>query len=737
MHGSIRIGTKIETKKFDEQIKYLDKQIKEKEEENIEIKAFLENNNFNSLKKELSDLEKEIDSLNNKKINLDSKQNLTNSEIKELNFTIDTIREREREIERLKKAINSLPQKYELQIKNNIDIEKMKNQVVDLSKKAKNANVNLNKMNVQNLSENFNKNFTSAKKLIGTLISIRGMYSLLSKASQSYLATDEKTTKSMQSNWIGLGAILEPAIKMVSELLRKATTSILYFMSCLTGTNYIAKANNAIIKANTKEIEKNTKAKKENQTYSFDEMDIIQSQDNSSSSSNNNELMPLFSLSDIGSGAKRSIEEIAKALKPVYDFVKDIVGFAIEHPGLIIGILGGVKLVSFLKQVLGGNDSGLFGIKSTLLWLGGALAVKSIITNIGEIKDAYDDATKAIESGKKIFEERQGNVEHDIQVTKKQAYETEKGTKKIEELNDEIKKNSKYNLDMAKAVQKSKSETGFFQGIAESVLGTTGRLNENIAAYIENAIDYANSMGVLYRQGKLNEEETEEYKNLLKDLDEALNGTSEESYALRRSFKEAEDGTNRLKSAQLNLSEQIRNTEGKISNAQIITDAFRNALLKVPKNNVIKVDTKQIDNAKGKVSNLVTDLANLAKKTITSNVTLNFKSIGDFANSTVAIAADTIKQLLATTTTKKYAAAGAIINNPGRGVPVTSEVIGGEQGTETVLPLTDPSAMAQVGREIGKNVRVSFTNITKLDSRTISREQKEVENEDGFANNWR
>lgn len=81
-------------------------------------------------------------------------------------------------------------------------------------------------------------------------------------------------------------------------------------------------------------------------------------------------------------------------------------------------------------------------------------------------------------------------------------------------------------------------------------------------------------------------------------------------------------------------------------------------------------------------------------------------------------------------------ATGALINNPGKGVPVANgRAIAGESGMEGILPLTDSQAMAELGKEIGKWIVVNLQNITKLDSRVISRQMKKVANEKSFARN--
>ena len=79
-------------------------------------------------------------------------------------------------------------------------------------------------------------------------------------------------------------------------------------------------------------------------------------------------------------------------------------------------------------------------------------------------------------------------------------------------------------------------------------------------------------------------------------------------------------------------------------------------------------------------------------------------------------------------------ATGGIVNMPNKGTMVGG-AIAGESGREGVIPLTDSQAMAELGREIGKNVLVNLTNITQMNGRVIGRELKQVQSEQDFAFN--
>lgn len=79
-------------------------------------------------------------------------------------------------------------------------------------------------------------------------------------------------------------------------------------------------------------------------------------------------------------------------------------------------------------------------------------------------------------------------------------------------------------------------------------------------------------------------------------------------------------------------------------------------------------------------------------------------------------------------------ATGAIINQPGRGVPVGG-AIGGEAGREGVLPLTDRSAMEMLGREIGKWITLNANIPISIGNRQIAREVRQLMAQDDFAMN--
>ena len=82
-----------------------------------------------------------------------------------------------------------------------------------------------------------------------------------------------------------------------------------------------------------------------------------------------------------------------------------------------------------------------------------------------------------------------------------------------------------------------------------------------------------------------------------------------------------------------------------------------------------------------------------------------------------------------------YMATGGIIDVPKRGVPLASNVIGGEAGAEGVLPLTDENTMRRLGQEIAKWIVLNVQLNNYIDGRLLAKYIKQVMNGQEFSRN--
>lgn len=82
-----------------------------------------------------------------------------------------------------------------------------------------------------------------------------------------------------------------------------------------------------------------------------------------------------------------------------------------------------------------------------------------------------------------------------------------------------------------------------------------------------------------------------------------------------------------------------------------------------------------------------------------------------------------------------YMATGGIIDVPNRGVPLASNVIGGEAGAEGVLPLTDENTMRRLGQEIAKWIVLNIQLNNYIDGRLLAKFVKQIINGQEFSRN--
>ena len=82
-----------------------------------------------------------------------------------------------------------------------------------------------------------------------------------------------------------------------------------------------------------------------------------------------------------------------------------------------------------------------------------------------------------------------------------------------------------------------------------------------------------------------------------------------------------------------------------------------------------------------------------------------------------------------------YMATGGIIDVPNRGVPLASNIIGGEAGAEGVLPLTNESTMRRLGQEIAKWIVLNIQLNNYIDGRLLAKFVKQIMNGQEFSRN--
>jgi len=368
MNGKIRIGTVLDNSKLDKQLLELDRRLRDKRQEiqQNKIKIGVDDKKIETATNGINKLEKLIKNEKNLEIKVKNEKKLEtlrknlDSFIEKRQVDVDVKVKNEEELNKIESQIERVQNKQlnnSLKQVNNVNpmsgsmvnrkfspnlslnniydgqaitlnreltetsekLDKINNKFKDVSKSLKDID---NTSKKSSLSRKFEGDMKSIKRFAMSLIGVHTIWSLVSRATSSYMSTNDKLTKQMEANWVALGTILEPIINGIVRFIKKAVTAVLYFASCLTKVDFIAKANANAIKKQTKETKELAKAN-DLATASFDEMSVF----NPDTSANKDTTSgidkdSLFNVDDLGSGLKKFIEEAAKYLSPFYEKIK-------------------------------------------------------------------------------------------------------------------------------------------------------------------------------------------------------------------------------------------------------------------------------------------------------------------------------------------------------------------------------------------------------------------------------
>ena len=360
MDGWVKIGTELDTKPFDAQIKEVETQLEEiehklkQDEIEIEIDTKTFDAQINYLEEKLNALEqdyeiglivdnestdymlqyaKEIETTKNKLVDLKNKK----LELEQTNFLND------KDIIKLEAQYEKLSQK--LSILKTKQLELNKNDFSNVEKSIKNVG---------------NKVDSVVKKVAKwgmAVFGIRTAYSLVQKAMNIISQSDDQVKADIEYISYALASTLKPIVDWLIKGVYTLLTYVNYLAQAWFGVNLFANASVDAFKKATNQAKELKKT-----TQGFDEMNIQQDTSSSSTSS----ATPSFDLS--------SLEDV-----PIPSWLEWIV----EHKdeiiiglGIIVGLLTAGKLLNFFDK--------LSGIKKILDFLSKKLG--KIVEKLGTIK---------------------------------------------------------------------------------------------------------------------------------------------------------------------------------------------------------------------------------------------------------------------------------------------------------------------------------------------------------------
>ena len=356
---------------------------------------------------------------------------------------------------KLKTLKNELSQKQQWEIgtksyvKLQNEIDKTSLQLEKAGVKVDNLNNKLNVLETTNIASGITKGISTLTKGLDkmtskikrfslSLLSIRSIWALVSRASSAYLAQDTALADKLQSVWAGLGAMLAPIIEKVVNILAKGVAYINIFIKALTGVDLLAKASAKSMAKAAKSAKGLNKA-----LAGFDELNNLDTEasagtgiSNPFASIKNEDLPWVDKVKEFGEWVKQNIPTVTgllgglagtivavktglvEALAKTFDVSKIRVGAGIIL--IIYGIIKGIQdLIKYLKDPSWENfgkliqDVGIilfgFGLLTgniPLVIAGSIVLAAGIIAQYWEqIKQGFQKATEWIKGlGDKLWQ---------------------------------------------------------------------------------------------------------------------------------------------------------------------------------------------------------------------------------------------------------------------------------------------------------------------------------------------
>ena len=256
--------------------------------------------------------------------------------------------------------------------------------------------------NLGNTIQNgFDRGLKSVKRFALSLFGIHSIWRIVSNAASSYLAYDTELSNKIEGNWVALGAMLEPILTWITDMIRKIVGYINVFIKAFTGKDLVAKANKKIT-SSTKETTKSVKELNKELTdldeitnLTFDE----QNNDIDSGTDVPNNPLEGFDDVELNPAIVAFIENLANKLKNLWDWIvknKDMLfelgkAALVAFTGWQIG-----KVVGKIAELIGfsGGSAGLWGLIGAFTALDIYLGI-TLYNTVIDLLDAVEEKKKA------------------------------------------------------------------------------------------------------------------------------------------------------------------------------------------------------------------------------------------------------------------------------------------------------------------------------------------------------
>lgn len=626
-------------------------------------------------------------------IDLDSKN--FDKQIAEAEYKLDELVETYKLLKKAKPFEGQDKQLVELEAQ----IESTKNHIIDLKSKT---------INTGNESgKSYDKLGKKIKRFALSLFSVASVYSLISRASSTYLSENKTTANKLEAIWKTLGQALGPIIDYTVNGFIKLLGYVGEFVKVLTdGKVDLTKMFNE----NAKSINKTAKAQKElnKQTYSFDKINKLSSSSSTGVSVSKGQTN--FQMPKLNTTIVEKLKDMANLLKENWDWIWKV-GVAF---GTIFGIAKITSILDNISKLLG--SSGLGGLATSLSGLTtiGAILItitmtQQIFSDIKELKGELNDIIKTGEKAQEEWLKNETNLNEILKiqnVNRTSGYQTLKDSKNIFS---KITGLSKSQLKSAESVVKN---SGKQLDAMKRIIKTEGATNDEKQKTLESWIEQYVYIQNVREELKKNKQSTKEVDEIASQYVQAIKNAGIELGLNNNELDTMKDNIFKSNSAY----EKVYGTIDKINSTPLEN---KTAEYKIQTTS----DTTKADKS----------MKTFFDKTAKSVVKISAATAGIVGGALSGGAVGGLVSGISSIWNKKLAV-GGIVNNPGKGV-FLGGAITGESGREGVLPLTNPNTMRELGAEIGKYITINAIIDNYMDGTKFNRATARVKKMDDFINN--
>ena len=174
------------------------------------------------------------------------------------------------------------------------------------------------------LNRTIEKGIKKIGRMAFAVIGVRGAYSLVRRAVNACLSSNEELANKMTAIWNTLGTIMEPVVEVMINAIYKILAYVNYFVKAITGIDFVANANAKALAKQAKATDKLTKSTKEanKALASFDDMNVLQDNGTTASAI---DAAPTLDLPELTEEEKATLDGIVEVFNNVRFAIEGVI----------------------------------------------------------------------------------------------------------------------------------------------------------------------------------------------------------------------------------------------------------------------------------------------------------------------------------------------------------------------------------------------------------------------------